>query len=88
MLRYDGGRINTLLDESENERMHLLTFLELGEKKGPLFRGAVLVAQGVMWNFFFALYIASPNTGAFAGFGGELLWGRARGLGKDAGTEN
>ena len=63
MLRYDGGRINTLLDESENERMHLMTFLELGEKKGPLFRAAVVVAQGVMWNFFFLLYLASPNTG-------------------------
>ena len=63
MLRYDGGRINTLLDESENERMHLMTFLELGEKKGPLFRAAVVVAQGVMWNFFVLLYLASPNTG-------------------------
>jgi len=40
-----------------------MTFLELGEKKGPLFRAAVVVAQGVMWNFFFLLYLASPNTG-------------------------
>ena len=69
MLRYDGGRINTLLDESENERMHLMTFLELGERKGPLFRAAVVAAQGIMWNLFFLLYLASPNTAhAFVGF--------------------
>ena len=67
MLRYDGGRINTLLDESENERMHLLTFLEIAGRKGPFFRAAVVVAQGVMWNFFFLLYLASPNTGELGG---------------------
>ena len=69
LMRYDGGRINTLLDESENERMHLLTCLELAGKKGPLFRAAVVAAQGIMWNFFFLLYLASPNTAhSFVGF--------------------
>ena len=53
----------------KNQQQHLMTFLELGEKKGPLFRAAVVVAQGVMWNFFFLLYLASPNTAhAFVGF--------------------
>ena len=75
MLRYDGGRINTLLDESENERMHLMTFLELGERKGPLFRAAVVAAQGIMWNLFFLLYLASPNTGEFCRGCGEKAGG-------------
>lgn len=41
MLKRDNGWIHTLLEEAENERMHLLTFLQL---KDPniLFRGAVV----------------------------------------------
>ena len=42
------GWIHTLLEEAENERMHLMTFLEL-KKPGPLFRLAVLGAQGALW---------------------------------------
>lgn len=50
-MRRDGGRIHTLLEESENERMHLLTFLQL---KDPslFFRFNVIATQGV----FIALY--------------------------------
>lgn len=43
-MRRDNGWIHTLLEEAENERMHLLTFLSL-RQPGVLFRGAVLVAQ-------------------------------------------
>ena len=41
----DHGWIHTLLEEAENERMHLLTALEL-KKPGPLFKMAVLATQG------------------------------------------
>jgi threonyl-tRNA synthetase len=61
LMRYDGGWIADLLAESENERMHLCTFMEL-RKPGPLFRAAVLVAQGVFWNMYFCTYLASPKT--------------------------
>ena len=44
VLRRSNGWIHTLLEEAENERMHLLTFLSL-RQPGMLFRGAVLVAQ-------------------------------------------
>lgn len=37
-------RIKTMLEEAENERMHLLTFLEL-RQPGPLFRLMVIMAQ-------------------------------------------
>lgn len=44
MLRRDHGWIHTLLEEAENERMHLLTFMNVSQP-GPFMRGAVLVAQ-------------------------------------------
>ena len=37
LITYDKGWINTLLEEAENERLHLMTFMEL-KKPGPLFR--------------------------------------------------
>ena len=37
-------RIHTLLEEAENERMHLLTFMQLSQP-GPFMRAAVLVTQ-------------------------------------------
>lgn len=40
----DHGWIHTLLEEAENERMHLLTFLQL-RKPGIIFRLSVLVTQ-------------------------------------------
>ena len=41
----DHGWIHTLLEEAENERMHLLTALEL-RRPGPLFKVAVIGTQG------------------------------------------
>ena len=43
-MRRDYGRIHTLLEEAENERMHLLTFMQMA-KPGVFFRAAVLGAQ-------------------------------------------
>ena len=57
----DKGWIRTLMDEAENERMHLMTFIEIS--KPTLFERLVIV--GVQWVFyvaFFALYLASPRT--------------------------
>jgi threonyl-tRNA synthetase len=47
-MRRDHGWIHTLLSEAENERMHLLTFLEL-RKPGWIFRAFVLLGQGVFF---------------------------------------
>ena len=60
-LKRDHGWIHTLLEEAENERMHLLTFLKLREP-GLMFRLAVLGAQGVFFNAFFLSYLISPRT--------------------------
>lgn len=50
-----------MLEESYNERMHLLTFLKMS-KPGPFMRLMVLGAQGVWCNALFFAYLISPRT--------------------------
>lgn len=52
--------IAQLLEEAENERMHLLTFQQM-RKPGIFFRSAVFLAQGIFWNLYFTAYIISPR---------------------------
>ncbi|CAF0848702.1 unnamed protein product [Rotaria sordida] len=67
-MRRDYGWIHMLLSEAENERMHLLTFLEL-RQPGWFFRGMVLFGQGVFFNAFFLTYLLSPRIcHRFVGF--------------------
>lgn len=57
----DEGWIRTLLEEAENERMHLMTFIHIA--KPTLFERLVIL--GVQWVFylaFFALYLVSART--------------------------
>lgn len=58
---HDNGFIHTLLEEAENERMHLLTFMEL-YTPGILFRIGVIGTQGLVSNALFLAYIISPKT--------------------------
>ncbi len=60
-MRDDHGWIRTLMDEAENERMHLMTFIEIA-RPTMLERMLVLVAQGVFYNAFFLIYLVSPRT--------------------------
>lgn len=48
----DDGWIRTLLDEAENERMHLLTFVQIAQPS-LLERVLIIIAQGVFYNLFF-----------------------------------
>ncbi|HYF60140.1 MAG TPA: alternative oxidase, partial [Burkholderiaceae bacterium] len=60
----DGGGadwVQELVAEADNERMHLVTFLELA-RPTRLERLIVLLAQGVFFNAFFLLYLLSPRT--------------------------
>ncbi|KIJ64486.1 hypothetical protein HYDPIDRAFT_90376 [Hydnomerulius pinastri MD-312] len=61
LMRRDSGWIHTLLEEAENERMHLMTFMTL-RKPSLFFRALVLGAQGVFFNMFFLAYMISPRT--------------------------
>ncbi|CAF4130203.1 unnamed protein product [Rotaria sp. Silwood2] len=67
-MQRDYGWIHTLLSEAENERMHLLTFLEL-RNPGWIFRTFVLLGQGIFFNGFFFTYLLSPKIcHRFVGF--------------------
>ncbi len=60
-IRDDQGWIRELLDEAENERMHLMTFIEIA--KPTLFeRGLILIAQALFFNAYFFLYLFAPRT--------------------------
>lgn len=59
-MRRDNGWIHTLLEEAENERMHLLTFLEL-KQPTPVFKFVVWLTQGIYFNFYFLAYMISPR---------------------------
>ncbi len=56
-----GPKIRTLLSEAENERMHLMTFIEIA-KPNALERLLVLIAQAIFWNLFFIIYVFFPRT--------------------------
>lgn len=60
-MRDDDGWIKELLDEAENERMHLMAFVALF-KPNWFERVLVLIAQGAFWNFYFLLYLFAPRT--------------------------
>lgn len=60
-LKDDDNWIRTLLDEAENERMHLMTFLNIA-RPTRLERFIIVVAQGAFYNAFFLLYILSSRT--------------------------
>jgi ubiquinol oxidase len=57
----DRGWIHSLLDEAENERMHLMVFVAIA-KPNALERLLVLLVQGVFFNSFFVLYLLAPKT--------------------------
>ncbi|RUO38586.1 oxidase [Aliidiomarina shirensis] len=60
-MKNDDGWIHTLLDEAENERMHLLTFIEVAKPSG-FERALIIIAQGIFYNVFFILYLCSSKT--------------------------
>lgn len=57
----DDGWIRTLMDEAENERMHLMTFIEIA-KPTRLERILILVTQWIVYAGFFVLYLVSRRT--------------------------
>ena len=57
----DHGWIRMLLEEAENERMHLLTFVNIAQPS-QFERLVVMLAQGIFYNCFFLLYLIAPKT--------------------------
>ncbi|CAG8613864.1 8125_t:CDS:2 [Ambispora gerdemannii] len=60
-MQHDGGWIEHLLHEAENERMHLLTWMRFSQPN-IWERALVVVVQGIWYNVFFALYLISPRV--------------------------
>ncbi|KAG0557576.1 hypothetical protein KC19_11G141500 [Ceratodon purpureus] len=54
-----GGWIKALLEEAENERMHLMTWMEVAQPKW--WERALVFAVGTFFNAYFLLYLASPR---------------------------
>jgi ubiquinol oxidase len=60
-IRDDEGWIRELLDEAENERMHLMTFIHIAQPT-RLERLVIMFGQAVFYNFYFFLYLLAPKT--------------------------
>jgi ubiquinol oxidase len=60
-IKDDQGWIKELLDEAENERMHLMTFIQIAQPN--IFERFIIIIAQVMFGFFyFILYVCSPYT--------------------------
>ena len=57
----DRGWIKTLLAEAENERMHLMIFIEIA-KPNWFERWMIISAQFMFWHFYMFLYIFFPKV--------------------------
>lgn len=60
-MKDDNGWIRTLMEEAENERMHLMTFIEVA-KPTAFERFVIIAVQWVFYVAFFALYLISAKT--------------------------
>ena len=60
-IRDDNGWIRTLLDEAENERIHLIIYSELA-KPNVIERLLIMIVQFFFYNIYFILYLLSPRT--------------------------
>ena len=60
-IREDQGWIRELLDEAENERMHLMTFIHIAQPS-LLERGIIMFGQAIFFNAYFFLYLFAPKT--------------------------
>ncbi len=60
-LREDGGWIHHLLEEAENERMHLLTFLQI-RQPGMFMRVLIMASQFFFISGYGLIYLLSPTT--------------------------
>ncbi len=60
-IREDQGWIRELLEEAENERMHLMTFIKIA-KPSVFERALILIGQAIFFNAYFFLYLFAPRT--------------------------
>jgi ubiquinol oxidase len=59
-IRDDQGWIKELLEEADNERMHLMTFIQVA-KPSRLERWIIMLGQAIFYNAYFWLYLFTPR---------------------------
>jgi ubiquinol oxidase len=60
-IRDDQGWIRELLDEADNERMHLMTFINIAQPS-RFERAIIMIGQAIFYNAYFWLYLFAPRT--------------------------
>jgi ubiquinol oxidase len=60
-IRDDQGWIKELIEEADNERMHLMTFIQIAHPS-RFERMLIMVAQAVFYNLYFFLYLLAPKA--------------------------
>ena len=60
-IRDDQGWIKELIDEADNERMHLMTFIHIAQPT-RLERLVIMITQLVFYNLYFWTYLFAPKT--------------------------
>jgi len=61
MERGNGRMIHQMLEEAENERKHLMFFIEIAQPN-QFERFLIVMAQFIFWHFYLVFYILAPNT--------------------------
>jgi ubiquinol oxidase len=59
-IRDDQGWIRELLEEADNERMHLMTFIKVAQPS-RLERWIIMLGQAIFYNAYFWLYLVTPR---------------------------
>jgi len=60
-IRDDAGWVRELLDEAENERVHLMTFVQIA-KPTAFERLVIMATQAVFYNLYFFIYLFAPKA--------------------------
>lgn len=59
-IRDDQGWIKELIEEADNERMHLMTFVHIA-RPSRAERWLIMITQAIFYNFYFFLYLFFPR---------------------------
>jgi ubiquinol oxidase len=59
-IRDDQGWIRELLEEADNERMHLMTFIHVAQPS-RFERAIIMIGQAIFYNAYFWLYLFAPR---------------------------
>lgn len=84
LMKRDNGWIHRLLEQADNERFHLMVWVDM-KKPGKMMRMAILLGQGVWLGSYFMTYLIAPKycllsplCRVFRRLASRCLWGTDR----------